>query len=397
MGSIVIVGASLAGAKTAEALRKQGYDGDLVLIGAEAHRPYERPPLSKGYLQGSADRDSVFVHDAGWYADNSVDLRTGTRAVRIDREGRTVELEDGTSVGYDHLVLATGSRPRELPGAEGVHYLRTLDDSDSLREVFGAGGRLGLVGAGWIGLEAAAAAREAGMDVTVIEPAPQPLMGALGPEVGSIFARLHREHGVDLRTGTKVQSVLPDGAGLTLEGGEVILTAAVLVGIGALPNVELATDAGLAVDGGVLVDAGLRTSDPRIFAVGDIAAAENPALGRRIRVEHWANALNQPEVAAANILGGSAVYERLPYFFSDQYNLGMEYVGSSEGYDSVVFRGDVDALEFVAFWLDGERRVLAAMNVNVWDVGDAVRALIGSRRAVDPDRLADSGIALVDV
>ncbi|WP_019200425.1 NAD(P)/FAD-dependent oxidoreductase [Tsukamurella sp. 1534] len=398
MATIVIVGASLAGAKTAEALRDQGYDGDLVLIGAEEHRPYERPPLSKGYLQGSDDRSSVFVHDEGWYADHSVDLRTGVRATRIDRDARTVELDDGTSVGYDQVVLATGSRPREFPDARGALYLRTLDDSDRLREAIGGGGRLGIVGAGWIGLEAAAAARQAGMDVTVVEPAPQPLIGALGPEVGALFADLHRAHGVDLRTGTKVESVLPDGAGLTLEGGEIVSTAAVLVGIGAIPNIELAKEAGLDIEGGgVAVDAGLRTSDPAVFAVGDIAAAWHPVLDRRVRVEHWATALNQPAVAAANLLGGSQQYDRLPYFFSDQYDLGMEYVGLADDYDSVVLRGSAESGEYVAFWLASDGRVLAAMNANVWDVGDAVRELIGSGRPVDAARLADTAVPLSEV
>ncbi|ADG79673.1 FAD-dependent pyridine nucleotide-disulfide oxidoreductase OS=Tsukamurella paurometabola (strain ATCC 8368 / DSM / CCUG 35730 / CIP 100753 / JCM 10117 /KCTC 9821 / NBRC 16120 / NCIMB 702349 / NCTC 13040) OX=521096 GN=Tpau_3081 PE=4 SV=1 [Tsukamurella paurometabola] len=394
MAAIIIVGGGLAAAKAAEALRDQGHDGPLTVIGAEHHRPYERPPLSKGYLQGTSDRDDVFTLDEQWYAEHDVALRTGVRVTEIERAEHTVTLANGESLRYDKLLLATGSRARELPGADGGHYLRTLDDSDRLREVFARGGHLGVVGAGWIGLEAAAAARGAGLEVTVVEPAAQPLVGALGPELGQVFADLHRAHGVDLRTATTVESVLPGGKGLVLGGGEEIATDAVLVGIGAEPNVDLAADAGLPItDGGVDVDAGLRTADPDIFAVGDIAAADNPLLGRRIRVEHWANALNQPRVAAANMLGGAEVYDRLPYFFTDQYELGMEYVGLSTGYDSVVIRGDLDATEFVAFWL-ADGRVIAGMNVNVWDVGDDVRALITSRRIVDSARLADPGVSL---
>lgn len=397
MGAIVIVGAGLAAAKAAEALRDLGHDGPITVIGAESHPPYERPPLSKDYLQGKAERDSVFTFDAAWYADHDVTVRTGVRATALDREARTVGLDTGESLPYEHLVLATGSRARPLPGADGVHYLRTLDDSDALRDVFEKGGRLGVVGGGWIGLEAAAAARGAGLEVTVVEPAEQPLLGALGAELGKVFADLHRAHGVDLRTGTGVRAVEPGGRGLVLEDGTTIETDAVLVGIGAMPNVELAEASGLeTAEGGVAVDAGLRTSDPHVFAVGDIAAAENPTVGRRVRVEHWANALNQPRVAAANILGGSEVYDRLPYFFTDQYQLGMEYLGLSTGYDDVVIRGDLDALEFVAFWLK-EGRVLAGMNVNVWDVGDDVRALITSRRVVDAARLADPGVPLAEV
>lgn len=397
MAAIIIVGAGLAGAKAAEALRDLGYDGPLTVIGSEPHRPYERPPLSKGYLQGSAERDSVFTFDAAWYDEHDVTLRTGARVTSLDREGRTVELDTGEKLPYDKLLLATGSRARPLPGADGVHYLRTLDDSDALREAFAAGGRLGVVGGGWIGLEATAAAREAGLEVVVVEPEEQPLLGALGPELAKVFADLHRAHGVDLRTGTSVESVLPGGKGVVLRGGETVETDAVLVGIGAIANVELAEAAGLSLaDGGVQVDAGMRTSDPDVYAVGDIAAADNPMVGRRIRVEHWANALNQPRVAAANMLGGSEVYDRLPYFFTDQYQLGMEYLGLSTGYDSVVIRGDLEKLEFVAFWL-AEGRVLAGMNVNVWDVGDDVRELITSRRVVDETRLADTGTALADL
>jgi NADPH-dependent 2,4-dienoyl-CoA reductase/sulfur reductase-like enzyme len=384
--SVVIVGGGLAGAKTAEALREQGYTGPVTLLAAEDELPYERPPLSKGYLMGRDEFAKAVVHPEEWYAEHDVDLRRGVRATAIDREAHEVELDDGTRLPYGALVLATGSEPRtlEVPGAEPL-TLRTHADSDRIKATFGEGKRLAIVGGGWIGLEVAAAAREAGTDVTVVEGAEQPLLGVLGAEMGKVFADLHREHGVDLRLGST------DLGGLEAD--------AVVVGVGVRPRTELAEAAGLDVDNGVLVDATLRTSDPDVYAVGDIANHDHPVLGHRVRVEHWANALNQPATAAAAILGGSAAYDRLPYFFSDQYDLGMEYVGHATREDTarVVTRGDVDKREFVAFWLDDQDRILAAMNVNVWDVPDEVRPLIANRTVVDVDKLTDAGTPLSDV
>jgi len=384
--SVVIVGGGLAGAKTAEALRDQGYDGAITLVAAEDELPYERPPLSKGYLMGKDDFEKAVVHPQEWYAEHDVDLRRGVRATAIDREAHEVELEDGTRLAYGALVLATGSEPRTLdvPAAQPL-TLRTHADADRIRATFGTGRRLAIVGGGWIGLEVAAAARAAGTDVTLVEGAEQPLLGVLGPEMGKVFADLHREHGVDLRLGSK------ELAGLDAD--------AVVVGVGVRPRTELAEAAGLDVDNGVLVDPSLRTSDPDIYAVGDIANHDHPVLGRRIRVEHWATALNQPATAAAAILGEDAAYDRLPYFFSDQYDLGMEYVGHATREDTarVVVRGEVENREFVAFWLDAHDRVLAAMNVNVWDVPDVVKPLIAARTVVDPDKLADPGTAYADV
>jgi 3-phenylpropionate/trans-cinnamate dioxygenase ferredoxin reductase component len=391
--TFVIVGGGLAGAKGAEALRDQGFDGDIVLVAQEPDRPYERPPLSKDYLMGKAERDSIFVHSENWYAEHKVDLRLGVSATAIDRGAHSVALSDGTSIGYDKVLLATGSSPRHLPGAEGVLYLRRVEDSERLKAVIASSSRLLVIGAGWIGLEATAAAREAGVEVTVLEAAELPLLAAIGPEVARVFADLHAAHGVDLRFGVKVDQV--DATSVRLTDGTVLEADAVLVGIGATPNLELARNAGLDVDNGVLVDAGLRTSDPDIFAAGDIAAELHPLLGRRIRVEHWANALNQPAVAATNMIGGDATYDELPYFYTDQYDLGMEYVGDISGYDRVVFRGDVPHREFIAFWLK-DNRVLAGMNVNIWDVTDPIKALIRSGRAVDPDRLADPRVPLED-
>ncbi|HET6939945.1 MAG TPA: FAD-dependent oxidoreductase [Nocardioides sp.] len=383
--TVVIVGGGLAGAKTAEALREQGYAGSVTLVGAEDELPYERPPLSKGYLLGKDEFEKAVVHPEKWYAEHDVDLRRGVRVTAIDRAAHEVELDDGTRLPYGALVLATGSEPRTLavPGAEPLS-LRTHADSDRIKATFGAGKRLAVVGGGWIGLEVAAAAREAGTDVTLVEAGEQPLLGVLGPEMGKVFADLHREHGVDLRLDST------DLTGLDAD--------AVVVGIGVRPRTELAEAAGLDVDNGVLVDASLHTSDPDIYAVGDIANHDHPVLGR-IRVEHWATALNQPAAAAAAILGGYAPYERLPYFFSDQYDLGMEYVGHATRDDTarVVTRGDVEKREFVAFWLDDQDRILAAMNVNVWDVPDEVRPLIVNRTVVDVDKLADPDIPLPDV
>jgi 3-phenylpropionate/trans-cinnamate dioxygenase ferredoxin reductase subunit len=403
--TFVIVGAALAGAKGAEALRDQGFDGRLVLIGEEPERPYERPPLSKGYLSGKEDRESVFVHPQHWYAEHQVDLRLSVAATRIDRDARQVELSDGTTVGYDKLLLTTGASPRRLPvpgaDADGVHYLRTIGDSEKIRALLADGVRLAVIGAGWIGLEVSAVAREAGAQVTVVEMAELPLLRVLGPEVAQVFADLHRSHDVDLRLKTQLSAISTENGratGLTLADGSQITADAVLAGVGAAPNTELASAAGLEVDDGILVDAGLRTSDPDIFAAGDVANAVHPLLGKRIRVEHWANALKQPKTAATSMLGGEASYVDLPYFYTDQYDLGMEYVGFVEpgGYDEVVFRGDVAEREFIAFWLSGGR-VLAGMNVNVWDVTDPIKALISSRAVIDRQRLADPAVPLTEL
>ncbi|MEN3536879.1 FAD-dependent oxidoreductase [Microbispora sp. ZYX-F-249] len=388
----VIVGAGLAGAKAAEALREQGFDGRITLIGAEPHRPYERPPLSKGCLTGSTDRAGVFVHQDGWYAEHDVEVLLGVAATGLDRGAHRVELADGGAIEYDKLLLATGARPRRppIPGARAPHvrYLRRIEDCESLRDVLGSVSRMAVIGAGWIGLEVTAAARRAGVAVTVLEAARLPLLRVLGPEAAQVFAGLHRDHGVDLRLGVTVSEITPSGVRLG-DGGE-IAADAVLVGVGAEPEVELALRAGLHVDNGVVVDATLRTGDPDIVAAGDVANAYHPLLGRHVRVEHWANALKQPAVAAAAMLGRDAVYEELPYFYTDQYDLGMEYVGHVEpgGYDQVVFRGDVAARKFIAFWLKGDR-VLAGMNVNVWDVVEPIKRLIRAGTPVTSHALAD--------
>ena len=404
--TFVIVGASLGGAKAAEALRAEGFGGQIVLIGAEPHYPYERPPLSKGYLQGAEERDKIFVHSGeGWYAEHQIDLRLGTAVTAIDRDLRQVVLASGDAIGYDKLLLTTGSVPVRLPvpGADsgGVLYLRTVDDCERLRGTLASASRIAVIGAGWIGLEVAAAARSAGLPVTVIESAELPLQGVLGPEAGQVFLDLHRGHGVDFRSRSQVTEVLvrADAAtGVRLADGTEVSADAVVIGIGVAPATGLAEAAGLEVDGGVVTDAALRTSDPVIYAAGDAARAYHPLLGRHLRVEHWSNALHQPAAAARSMLGQDVAYDRLPYFFSDQYDLGMEYTGyvPPGTCDRVVFRGDVGKREFIAFWLAGGR-VLAGMNVNIWDVTDQIRELARAGlagRTVDPDRLANPAIPL---
>jgi 3-phenylpropionate/trans-cinnamate dioxygenase ferredoxin reductase component len=403
MSSFVIVGASLAGAKAAETLRDEGFDGEIVLIGSEHERPYERPPLSKGYLLGNDERDSVYVHPADWYAKHDVDLRLGVTVTAIDRVAATVTASGpaGTeSLSYDKLLLTTGASPRRLdfPGSDSdeVLYLRTLGDSDRLRSAFQPGTRVVVAGAGWIGLETAAAARTADCPVTVLEPQHTVLHDQVGPEIGGVFADLHRAHGVEFRFGETAAEFRP-GLVITSAGAE--LQADVLVvGIGAAPNDALAVNAGLEVSGGVLTDAALRTSDVNIFAAGDIANSFNPLLGRRVRVEHWANALNGGPAVAKSMLGQPVVYDRVPYFYSDQYELGMECAGlpSPGYYDQVLYRGDRSALEFIAFWLS-RGAVVAGMNINVWDVNDDIQSLIRSARPVDPSRLTNPEIPLTDL
>ncbi|WP_006243615.1 NAD(P)/FAD-dependent oxidoreductase [Mycolicibacterium tusciae] len=393
--TFAIVGGGLAGAKAAEALRDKDFDGHVALFAAEEHLPYERPPLSKDFLLGKKQLGDFTTAPSAWYRDHHVELQLGTEVSAIDPGAHTLSLPDGTAVTYDKLLLATGSTPRRppIPGADcdGVHYLRTIDDAKTLTSLLTEGASLAIVGAGWIGLEVAAGARERGASVTVVEAAEVPLMAALGREAGEVFAAMHRDHGVDLRLNTTVDEITTSGGratGLKLGDGSTVTADAVLVAVGAAANIGLAEQAGLATGhGGVLVDASLRTSDPDIFAVGDIAAAEHPLFGTRIRTEHWANALKQPAIAVAGMLDKPQEYTELPYFFTDQYDLGMEYVGYAPAYDRMVTRGDVAGREFTAFWLDRENRVLAGMNVNIWEGLDDIKTLIRSREPVDPDQL----------
>ncbi|WP_372697444.1 NAD(P)/FAD-dependent oxidoreductase [Arthrobacter sp. JSM 101049] len=392
----VIIGGGLAAAHVVQTLREHGYPNGITLIGDEPTAPYERPPLSKDYLQGKQAADASIVHDAGWYAEHDVSLVLGEQAASIDRQHHVVRLDSGSEHPYGNLVLATGadSRRLEVPGADlpGVHLLRRVGDAESLKDSFSAGGRLAVVGAGWIGLEVAASARQAGMEVTVVAPGSTPLGSVLGQEIGAHFAALHRANGVELRLGTQVSGIIErDGraAGLETSAGEVPADV-VLIAIGAVPATGLAEAAGLDVANGVLVDSALRTSDPDILAVGDVANAQNTRLGR-LRVEHWDNAIRQGTLAAQTILGHDDRYDWLPYFFTDQFDLGMEYVGHAGPDAQTVIRGKLESGEFIAFWLE-DGTVAAAMNVNIWDVNDTLRALVG--RSIEPARLADAEIPL---
>ena len=397
----VIVGAGLAGAKAAETLREEGFDGQLVLIGDEAERPYERPPLSKEYLRGEVG-DKPYVHPAAFYAEHQIDLLTSTRVTGIDLGVSELLLEGDRRLGYDRLLLATGSVPRRLhvPGADldGIHYLRTVGDSELIGERIEHGQRLVVVGSGWIGAEIAASARQKGCEVTMIEMASLPLEGVLGPELGRIYLDLHRDHGVEFLPETTVERF--EGTGsverVLTRDGAVLDTEFVVVGIGVAPRTGLAETAGLRIDNGVIVDERLESNAPGVFAAGDVANARNPFYGRHLRVEHWANALNQGPAAARSMLGQDMSYDEIPYFFSDQYDAGMEYSGHAAEWDEVVFRGDVAAREFIAFWRRDERLV-AGLNMNVWDVSDPIRELIRSRRPLDAGELSDPDTPLSEL
>jgi 3-phenylpropionate/trans-cinnamate dioxygenase ferredoxin reductase component len=394
----VIVGASLAGAKAAETLREEGFDGRLVLVGTEAERPYERPPLSKEYLRGEAGRDKVYVHDEGFYAEHDIELLLGRTAVSLNTSSSELTLDDGERLGYDRLLLTTGAEPRRLalPGSEldGVLYLRSVHDSDALRRRLDRGGAVVVIGAGWIGAEVAASARQRGLEVTVLDPLTVPLERVLGAEGGAVYRDIHTDHGVRMLMGTGVEAFEGEKAveRVRTSDGRELDCDFVVVGVGVEPRAGLAAEAGIAVDNGVLVDGQLETSVPGVFAAGDVANAHHPLYGEHIRVEHWANALNQGPAAARNMLGRESAYERLPYFFSDQYDVGMEYTGFARNWDRVVFRGDPAEREFIAFWV-AENRVVAGMNVNVWDVTDPIKRLIGDRVTID-DRLGDPDVPL---
>ena len=397
--TFVIVGGGMAGAKAAETLREEGFDGRIVLIGAESLRPYERPPLSKDYLRGETEQEKVHVHSEAYYGEHDIDLRLGREVSRLDTGSREAKLDDGETLRYDRLLLATGAEPRRLPipGADldGVLYLRTVPDSDRIRERLDRGGSLVVVGAGWIGAEVAASARQRGMEVTIVEPMSVPLERVLGPEMGAFYRDVHADQGVRLLLGTGVEGFEGGTAveRVRTNDGQTLDCDAVVVGVGVKPRTALAEAAGLTMGDGVLADELLQTSAEGVFAAGDVVSAQHPFYGQRIRVEHWANALEQGPAAARNMLGAGAPYDKLPYFFSDQYDVGMEYAGYATTWDRVVVRGDLAGREFIAFWLAGDR-VLAGMNVNVWDVTDTIQRLIRERVAIDDRRLADPDVPL---
>ncbi|WP_411731810.1 NAD(P)/FAD-dependent oxidoreductase [Paeniglutamicibacter sp.] len=394
----VVIGGGLAAAHCVHSLREGGYTKPITLIASENEVPYERPPLSKEFLQGNKQAQELEPFAADWYADTDVDLRLGVTAESIDTAAKAVSLGGSAPVGYENLVIATGCRSRlggrnanmagwDLPG---VYTLRSLEDSKKIKEQLVSGKRLVIIGAGWIGMEVAASARTAGVEVTVITPDQVPLATAMGTEFGAHVAQLHIANGVQCRFGTAVSGIASDP-----EKGLVVQTPTgdipadfVLLAIGAVPNNELAVAAGLEVGTGVVVDEYLRSSDSNILAIGDIAEAYNTTLGRAMRVEHWDNAIRQGKLAAATILGRDESYDWLPYFFTDQFDLGMEYVGDRGADDDVVVRGDMAAGEFVIFWLR-QGVVTAAMNVNIWDVNDHLRSMIGKNIPVST--LQDTG------
>ena len=408
MGSdqtFIVVGAGLAGARAAEGMRDAGYDGRILLIGSEDALPYIRPPLSKEFLTGAAEIDETFVHPAEWYLDQDVTLLPGVTATAISRSDHQLMLDDGLTVRYDKLLLATGAASRRFPGPGadliGVHHLRTIGESAHLREWLEPGLRnVVIVGAGWIGLEVASAARGYDNTVTVLGRETVPLNVAIGDEVGAIFGQLHRDHGVTVRMETGVSALIGDPNGVTgvqLDTGEIVPADVVVVGIGAVPNVALAQDAGLMVANGIVVDASFGTLDPDVYAVGDVANVFHPVLGHPLRIEHWANAENAGRQSGRSMAGATISYDEIPYFYTDQFDLGMEYSGYGELAQNarVVFRGDPAKREFIAFWV-ADGRVVAGMNVNVWDVNETVQRFIRSGVKVDPVRLADENIALED-
>jgi len=392
--TIVVAGAGLTAAKAVEAVREAGSEDRVVLIGSEPHRPYERPPLSKAYLRGERD-DAPWVHDEDWYDDHGIELKTGRTVSTVHPADRQVLLEGGDPVTYDKLLFATGAEPRRIgvPGHElaGVHYLRDLESSDSLGAVIADGSaRVAVVGAGWIGSEVAASARQKGCEVTVIEPAEVPLERVLGRQMGGVYRDIHLDQGVRMMLGTGVEAFEGDGRveRVRTSAGDLIDADIVVVGIGVVPRTSLAEEMGVECDNGILTGASLETNVPGVYAAGDVANAFHPFYGRHIRVEHWNNAMKQGPAAGRALAGEEVSYEEIPYFFSDQYDVGMEYVGYAKGEDELVIRGDLDSREFIAFWLE-DGKIAAGMNVNIWDVSDPIRDLIRARVEVDRDALAD--------
>ena len=400
--TFVIVGASLAGASAAVALRKQGFAGRVVLIGEENEPPYERPSLSKGYLRGEEARDALLVRDEAFYRQKDIELWTGRRVTAVDREARTVLTDDGETVPYTRLLLATGADARRLavPGADlpGVHYLRTLGDADALRAAVARAGRVVVVGGGWIGAEVTASIRQTGQDVTLVVPSSVPLQRVLGTEIGAVYSDLHAEHGVRIVTGTRVEQILGSASveGVRTGDGMAISCDCVVVGIGTVPRTELASDAGLAVDNGVTVDEYLEASQPGIYAAGDVAAARHPLFGSQLRIEHWDNAKRQGAAVAKSMLDRGEPYERIPYFYSDQYDVSMEYSGYAPSWDRVVCRGDVAGRQFIAFWLR-DATVVAGMSANVDGTTKPIESLIRSRQRVHVGRLTDAAVPFEDL
>lgn len=392
---VVLIGGGLAAGTAAVTLREQGHRGPLVLLSSEDHVPYERPGLSKGYLAGTDDAASLEVRPVEWYAEHDVDLRLATTATALDLAARTVTTSTGEELGYDQLLLATGATSRHLEVADEVAaagakvcYLRTIEDADALQEHLRPGCHVVIIGGGFIGLEVAATARGRGAEVTILEAQAFPLVGVLGEQVALRLAEAHREHGVDLRQNTSVSTVkLVDGMALVeLDGHPGVAGDVLVVGIGAIPSTDLAAEAGLTVDNGIVVDEHLRTSDPHVLAAGDVARFAHPGLGRSLRVEHWATAQAHGALAARSILGQEATVEEQPFFFSDQYDLGMEYFGDvgPDGPDEVVVHGDLGS-SLVAYYGRGGI-VRAALHVNDWDRSEELKQAVADGISIESVR-----------
>jgi NADPH-dependent 2,4-dienoyl-CoA reductase/sulfur reductase-like enzyme len=399
---IVILGAGHSGGRAAEALRTAGFQGSVTVVGDESHPPYERPPLSKELLAGTYAVERTYIKPREYYEQAGIALRLGSAAVAIDREAQRVRLADGATLPYDSLLLTMGARPRRLSmprgGGESVYYLRDIDDCLKLRAVLAARRHLIVIGAGFIGLEAAAVARMRGCAVTIVEAAATPLARVAPPELGAFFAELHRGRGVALHLGAAVTAIEQrgDAAIVQLASGETLSGDAVLVGIGAVPNSELATAADLAVDDGILVDAHGRSSDPLIFAAGDVTRHFNPLLGRRIRLEAWQNAQNQAIAVAKVMAGGSEPYAELPWFWSDQYDVNLQTAGAPERWDEIVWRGRPEDGRFTLFYLDHGIPVGGATLNNARDMR-FIKLLATRAKPVDPARLADPAVKLADL
>lgn len=395
----VIIGAGIGGGTAVEALRDGGYTSSIALIGADPAAPYYRPDLSKKVMLEDSDPSESALRGEDWYPAHDVTTFFATSVAELDAKNRTLTLDSGDTLTYGQAILATGSVPRALdvPGAElgNIHTLRDAGDAVAIRSQFGQGQKVVIIGGGWIGLEVAAAAKSNGCDVTVVLRSGPPLKSVLGEEIGRYFEDLHRANGIEF---------LADADTVRFSGAKAVETVEttagdlpadlVVVGIGADPIIDLAKSAGLDTDNGVLVDEHMRSSEPTIFAIGDIANARNTLLDKRLRVEHWDNAVRHAAVAAATITGAEEEYDWQPYFYTDQFDLGMEYVGHGSSDDDVVIRGDKSTGEFIVFWTRGGK-VSAAMNVNIWDYGDELRALVG--KSVSAARLQDETIEITEL
>lgn len=399
---VVIVGAGHAGGCAAQALRGAGHRGPITLLGEEEHPPYERPPLSKELLAGAMPVEKTYLRPAAYYAEAGIDLRTGVRVAAIERKEQRLRLADGGTLAYDALLLTTGARARRLslPGAEDprVFYLRDIQDSLRLRERLQPGVRLAVIGAGFIGLEVAATARKRGVEVTVLELAPQVLARVAPPEIADFVASLHRRNGVVVRTGVGVTAIEDGGAALALrlEGGETVTADIVAVGIGAIPNTELAAAAGLEVRDGIIVDAFGRTGDPAIFAAGDVTRHFNPLLGRAIRLEAWQNAQNQGMAVAKVMAGSDEAFAEVPWFWTDQFDMNLQMAGAPEGWDTLVWRGAPPDPGFTVFHLAQGTPVAATTVNNPRDMRFA-RMLVARAKPVDPALLADKAVKLQEL